>query len=55
MADITMCKGEHCPKKSECYRYKAKANPYRQAYFADIPYSHVSDSCEYEVTSSDES
>ena len=38
MSDITMCQGGPCPKKEECYRYKAEVNPYRQAYFIHIPY-----------------
>lgn len=37
MADITMCKGEGCPFKNNCYRYKAKANEYRQSFFVEPP------------------
>ena len=37
MADITMCKGINCNKTNTCYRYLAKANPYRQSYFSDSP------------------
>jgi len=37
MPDITMCRGGKCPKKETCYRYKAKPDPYRQAYFGDPP------------------
>jgi hypothetical protein len=32
MPDIAMCKGEDCPKKQTCYRYRAIPNPLRQAY-----------------------
>lgn len=37
MADITMCDGKGCELKNTCYRFKAKANKYRQAYFAETP------------------
>lgn len=37
MADITMCHWEWCNKKDKCYRYTAKENPWRQAYFAETP------------------
>jgi hypothetical protein len=37
MADITMCKGINCNQTNSCYRYLAKANPYRQSYFEDSP------------------
>ncbi len=37
MADIMMCKDEECPKKDTCYRYTAKVNPDRQAYFLTSP------------------
>jgi hypothetical protein len=33
MADISMCKGEGCHRKRECYRFTAKPNEFRQAYF----------------------
>lgn len=36
MADITMCNNKKCPLRHECYRYMAKENPFRQAYFIDI-------------------
>lgn len=32
MPDISMCKNKTCPKHNDCYRYRAKPNPYRQAY-----------------------
>lgn len=37
MADITMCLGDGCDKKEECWRYKAPANPYAQSYFYQSP------------------
>ena len=37
MADITMCKGTNCPQKETCYRFTAKPNEYRQAYFSEPP------------------
>ena len=45
MADITMCKGTDCPHKQTCYRYTAKANEYRQAYFIEPPIKDGK--CEY--------
>lgn len=38
MADITMCKGLGCNKKRECYRFTAKPNEFRQAYFTGTPW-----------------
>lgn len=32
MADIPMCKQARCPLAENCYRFKAKPHPYRQAY-----------------------
>lgn len=37
MADITMCPGTDCPHKEFCYRFTAKPNEYRQAYFTEPP------------------
>ena len=37
MPDITMCKGNDCPLKETCYRYKAKPCEY-QSYFMEAPY-----------------
>ena len=37
MADITMCPGTDCPHKESCYRYTARANEFRQAYFTEPP------------------
>lgn len=46
MADITMCKGEMCPLKEDCYRYLAKANPLWQAYFTKSPYNKEKNECD---------
>jgi DNA-directed RNA polymerase len=32
-----MCKGINCNQTNTCYRYLAKANPYRQSYFSETP------------------
>lgn len=40
MADITMCEGGDCPLKESCYRFRAPKNPYRQAFFVNIPYQN---------------
>lgn len=37
MADITMCSGEGCLKKSACYRHTAPQNPWRQSFFMSSP------------------
>lgn len=43
--DITMCKGTDCPHKETCYRFTAKSNEYRQAYFMEAPIKEGK--CEY--------
>ena len=48
MPDITMCTGTKCPKKDNCYRFRATANPYRQSYFCVPPFESREDKeCEY--------
>jgi hypothetical protein len=37
MPDITMCKGENCPKKDTCLRYTALPDKYGQSYFLKSP------------------
>jgi len=37
MPDIAMCKGAGCPRKAECYRYRAVPTERRQAYFSPPP------------------
>jgi hypothetical protein len=48
MADITCCEGLTCPRKEQCYRYTAPKNPYRQAYFMQMPLEK-DNSCEHYV------
>ena len=31
MPDITMCKGDNCELKNECYRHKAEPSDFRQS------------------------
>ena len=38
MPDITMCRGDGCPKKGTCYRFTATPDKYWQAYFCGIPF-----------------
>jgi len=45
MPDITMCAGGDCPKKEDCYRYKAKPS-YLQTYFVEIPYDTEKQQCD---------
>ena len=37
MPDISLCSGNNCNLKENCYRYKATPNPYRQSYFGNPP------------------
>lgn len=32
MPDIAMCLNNECPKRNDCYRYRAVANEYQQSY-----------------------
>lgn len=45
MPDITMCRGEGCPMKDTCYRYRATPSEYVQAYFSTTPI--IENDCEY--------
>jgi hypothetical protein len=45
MPDITMCDDKECPMKEQCYRYTAKPNEFRQAYFVNSP--KKMDGCDY--------
>jgi metallophosphoesterase superfamily enzyme len=38
MPDITLCRGEGCTIKEECYRHTAKPSE-RQAYFVEPPFT----------------
>lgn len=33
-----MCKGDNCPLKENCYRYKAEPDERLQSYFMEPPY-----------------
>lgn len=37
MPDITMCEGEGCDRKKQCYRHTATPSEYRQSYFVESP------------------
>ena len=37
MPDISMCIGGDCPRKNDCYRYRAIPNSY-QTYFVNPPF-----------------
>lgn len=43
MADISMCKKDHCPKAHQCYRYIAVPDPYWQSY---IDPEYTDEGCE---------
>lgn len=45
MPDITMCKGNDCKRKDNCYRHVAKPTPHWQSYFVDTPLKGKD--CEY--------
>ena len=46
MPDISLCSGNSCNLKENCYRYKATPNPYRQSYFGNPPLEEDG-SCKY--------
>lgn len=45
MADITMCFGQGCKKKEQCYRFKATPDERRQSYFVGKP--DMKENCSY--------
>ena len=47
MPDISMCKGVNCPLAFNCYRFTAKADPYRQSYMTETPWDEEKKECEY--------
>jgi hypothetical protein len=49
MPDISMCKGGNCTLASKCYRFTAKRNPYRQSFFAEVPWNEEEGKCEYHL------
>lgn len=50
MPIITLCEGKEnyyvCPIRELCYRYKAKADPQFQSWFAYLPYNAENGCCE---------
>ena len=48
MPDISMCMNQSCPLRMNCFRYRAKANPFRQA-FGSFTFTSVEGGaeCEY--------
>lgn len=49
MADITMCTGENCCLKSECFRNTCIPNEHRQSYF-DTPPITPDGNCNYFIS-----
>ena len=47
IADITMCRGDKCPRKDKCYRYTAKPSDMLQTYFVTPPYKLDWSECDY--------
>jgi len=45
MPDLWMCPGDNCPKKRECYRYRAVPSPLNQAY-GETPSNAADGTCE---------
>ena len=45
MPDISLCFGEGCPLKENCYRFKAPPDDYLQSYFTIPPFKEGS--CEF--------
>ena len=41
MPDITMCKGDGCPLKEHCHRYKATPDELYQSYFTYPPFQTI--------------
>jgi len=46
MPDITMCRGNDCELKDNCYRHKAEPSEFRQSWFMKPPYESIFE-CEY--------
>ncbi|OUL30553.1 hypothetical protein BV378_03445 [Nostoc sp. RF31YmG] len=47
--DITMCPGQNCPIKQDCYRFTAEILG-RQDFFGTDPYSFTTNSCDYFIS-----
>ena len=45
MPDITLCPGQGCPLKNQCYRFRAKVYG-RQDYFGSLPYKAATGTCD---------
>lgn len=43
-----MCKGENCPLKENCYRYRAYPSECLQSYFINSPFD--GEKCEYFIS-----
>ena len=46
MPDITMCDGEGCKLKENCWRFKAKPSSY-QSFFSEAPVKNEGADCDY--------
>ena len=46
MPDITMCRGNDCELKDNCYRHKAEPSEFRQSWFMKPPYESILE-CDY--------
>ncbi|TAH31467.1 MAG: DUF2934 domain-containing protein [Cytophagales bacterium] len=44
--DITMCGGENCPLKNNCYRFTGEILA-RQDFFGSLPYNQKTNECEH--------
>jgi len=47
MPDISMCQNSKCELRSNCYRYRAVPNPYRQSY--GTHFNPVNGECERQM------
>ncbi|MEO0933465.1 MAG: DUF2934 domain-containing protein [Cyanobacteria bacterium J06641_2] len=47
--DITLCPGENCPIKQNCYRFTLQVMG-RQNFFTQIPYNSSTNSCKHFIS-----
>jgi hypothetical protein len=47
MADITMCRGDLCSIKEQCYRFTATPNERQQSYFMVVDEVEKKEECDY--------
>lgn len=47
MADISMCWGDGCLIKENCYRFLATPDDLRQSYFQSVPYNEEKKECSH--------